>query len=322
MKEKIKIKFVDFWTDFNKCDDNYFYELLSEKFDLQISDNPNILFYSCFGKEHLKYNCIRIFYSSENWRPNFNQCDYAISFDYLKTDRNLRTPIWLLYYLSYQRSGFIKQFENNAIEMYEEWKSRKNFCCMIVSNANATERIEFYNRLNRKSKVDSAGKWNNTIGRNIMPGTEKKFNFIKDYRFVISFENSSYSGYTTEKILEPMLAGSIPIYWGDPNVNLDFNCRRFVNVENREDYDEVINQIMDLENNKIKAKDKFAEPIFANKKFPPYLEKDYLVERLYKWVLESKEKNFKGVGNSIGEKLKYYSLLSKSGIKGFIRRSK
>ncbi|MEJ7676471.1 MAG: hypothetical protein WKG06_01030 [Segetibacter sp.] len=28
------------------------------------------------------------------------------------------------------------------------------------------------------------------------------------------------------------------------------------------------------------------------------------------------EKNFKGVGNSIGEKLKYYSLLSKSGIKG------
>ena len=37
----------------------------------------------------------------------------------------------------------------------------------------------------------------------------------------IAFENSSFPGYTTEKIFEPMLEGSIPIYWGNPRVDED-----------------------------------------------------------------------------------------------------
>ena len=54
--------------------------------------------------------------------------------------------------------------------------------------------------------------------------------FIKDYKFVISFENSSYPGYTTQKLIEPMLVNSSPIYWGNKSVGKDFNTKSFINV--------------------------------------------------------------------------------------------
>jgi len=54
--------------------------------------------------------------------------------------------------------------------------------------------------------------------------------FIRDYKFTLAFENSASAGYTTEKLVEPMLAGSIPIYWGNPEVARDFNPRSFIDV--------------------------------------------------------------------------------------------
>jgi hypothetical protein len=42
-----------------------------------------------------------------------------------------------------------------------------------------------------------------------------KFPLGSEFKFTISFENDSYPGYVTEKLLEAYLCGSIPIYWGD-----------------------------------------------------------------------------------------------------------
>ena len=43
----IKINFTDFWGGFDKTD-NYFYNLLKQNFNIEISDNPDFLFYSVF----------------------------------------------------------------------------------------------------------------------------------------------------------------------------------------------------------------------------------------------------------------------------------
>lgn len=77
MKKKIKIKFVDFWNDFDIYD-NDFYKILFEKYDVEISNQPEYIFYSCFGFKNLDYNCIKIYYTGENIVPDFNNCDYAI----------------------------------------------------------------------------------------------------------------------------------------------------------------------------------------------------------------------------------------------------
>ena len=41
----------------------------------------------------------------------------------------------------------------------------------------------------------------------------------KPYKFSIAFENAWYPGYTSEKIVTSMLAGTIPIYWGNPDIS-------------------------------------------------------------------------------------------------------
>ncbi len=56
MNKKLKLNFVDFSGDFTPKN-NFFLNLLEKYYDIQISDDPEILFYSNFGYEHLKYKC-------------------------------------------------------------------------------------------------------------------------------------------------------------------------------------------------------------------------------------------------------------------------
>lgn len=58
-----------------------------------------------------------------------------------------------------------------------------------------------------------------------------KFSVIKDYKFTFCFENSIMSGNITEKIFDAIFAGSVPIYYGAPDIKqyipsdvfIDFN---------------------------------------------------------------------------------------------------
>ena len=90
-KKEVKINFIDFWPNLNKTN-NYFYNLLSEYYIVKIDKNPDLIFYSCFGQEHLKYKCKRIFFTGENIRPNFMGCDFAFSFDIVSRKNHYRLP--------------------------------------------------------------------------------------------------------------------------------------------------------------------------------------------------------------------------------------
>jgi hypothetical protein len=46
---------------------------------------------------------------------------------------------------------------------------------------------------------------------------------LKQYMFSIAIENSSYRTYFTEKILDCFATGTIPIYWGSPDIGDHFN---------------------------------------------------------------------------------------------------
>ena len=52
----------------------------------------------------------------------------------------------------------------------------------------------------------------------IAPGLRAKRAVLSRYRFAICFENTVFPGYLTEKLFDCLLAGCIPIYWGDPAV--------------------------------------------------------------------------------------------------------
>ena len=53
-----------------------------------------------------------------------------------------------------------------------------------------------------------------------------KINLMTNYKFSLAFENNRFPGYITEKMFHPMMAGSIPIYYGAPNIrdHIPDNC--------------------------------------------------------------------------------------------------
>ncbi len=268
--KKIKIKFVDFWNGFDIYD-NIFVDCIKKKYDIEFSDNPDYIIYSVFGNEYLNYNCVRIFYTGENIRPDFNLCDYALGFDYIDfEDRYMRLPLYLF--------NHYRKDLDNAINKHNLDKDKvlgkKLFCNFVYSNGNADKkRTEFFNMLNEYKKVDSGGKYLNNIGGPI----EDKFAFQKKYKFSIAFENSSTSGYTTEKLIQAVAAGTIPIYWGNPNIYKEFNTKSFINCHEYDTFYDVIEKVKEIDNN-----DELFFKIIKEPFVEEYIIKDYF-EKLQKF---------------------------------------
>ena len=76
---------------------------------------------------------------------------------------------------------------------------------------------------------------------------DDKIAFMSQFEFGIAFENSSYPGYTTDKLLDAFEAGTVPIYWGDPLVGHDFHERAFVNCHSHSSDGEMVRRIRQLQ---------------------------------------------------------------------------
>lgn len=265
--QTIKLNFGYFWPGF-KNEDNYFTRILSKKYDVEISDNPDLFFFTHSyngNRDYLKYKCHRVFLGWENVRADWNVCDYVLDSDfYPNNPRHKRWPIWAAWPL--QRL--------TAAKNMEAFSKKEKFCCMVVSNGKAKERIEFFNCLSKYRKVDSGGRFMNNIGAPL----EDKMKFINDYKFVISFENSSSPGYTTEKLIEPMLVNSIPVYWGNPVVGKDFNTDSFINITDANSYDAAIERIMELDEDDEKYIAMASQPWFVNNELPSEFTQESIAE--------------------------------------------
>lgn len=97
---------------------------------------------------------------------------------------------------------------------------KKNKICMLISSSvNQSEREEYIAELMQYIDIDSYGRlYNNSSMKGEDNGWESKQNLYSHYKFVIAFENSILEDYVTEKLYGPLLAGSVPIYMGAPNV--------------------------------------------------------------------------------------------------------
>lgn len=272
MKKRLKIYFTDFWDTF-KLEDNYFLNLIKNEYDIEIDPvNPDFLFYSNFGINHFKYKCVRIYFTGENVRPDFNECDWAFSFDYSDDERNFRFPLYGL---------FADMNELTRPKDPEKLFYKKSeFCNFIYSNPGPKKRKELFLKLSQYKQVHSAGRYLNNIGGPIGGFENEKREFISRYKFTFAFENSSYPGYTTEKILDPLLCGSIPIYWGNKEVSRDFNPKSFINYHDYENDEGFIEKIIEYDNNKQLYLDMLAEPAFENNTINEFVDKKNVLEKL------------------------------------------
>ena len=284
MNKKLRIDFTGFWPNFKK-NDNYFFHLLKSEYELTIDqDSPDILFYSvdyANKKEHLKKNYTnskKIFYTGENIEPDFNNCDAAFSFMESSNKLNYRLPLWALHINWFGVKHNNKRDQSYLIDKKSLVNKKyikqpnNNFCSFLASN-NSGERLNFVKKLDAYKSVDSSGKlFNNTKKIIKGRGDQKwKIKYLSKFRFNIAFENTIGNGYVTEKIIHPMSVNSIPIYWGSPFVKNDFNEKSFIYVNDFENFNNVVDYIMLLENNLELYLEKLNQPIFKNNSYPEYI---------------------------------------------------
>ena len=71
---------------------------------------------------------------------------------------------------------------------------------------------------------------------------QNKLETISEYQFSICFENMIWPGYMTEKIIDCFVAGTIPLYWGAPDIETIvpkeafIDMRKFSSFEKVEEY--------------------------------------------------------------------------------------
>lgn len=262
-KPTIKIAIADWWDRSNQKEyihENDILKLLSPYYNFVYDEKPDFLLYSVFGSNHLSYQhpCIKIFYTGENVRTDWNLCDYGVDFDFLNFgNRHLYLPLFAL-------PECAKDLENALIKHQCDEKileQKTKFCAFMVTNGGGDPiRGEIFDKLSMYKKVDSGGRWRNNIGGAIGDRYNdfrtSKYHWLKDYKFHICFENSSYPGYVTEKLIQAFRAKCVPIYWGDPTLCDEkyahyrpiFNPKAFINVHNFDSLDSVVKEVERLDN--------------------------------------------------------------------------
>ena len=270
-KPILKIDFVDFGF-IDKCD-NFFVTLLSKYYTVMISDRPDLLFYSDTGNSQLYklYNCKKIFWTGESSEPDFNVCDYAITPRKIDNPRHCRLPYYVVG-CECNAEDLIKK----PGEAEEILRGNRHGCGVVISNVGrrARYRRTFFHELSKHISVSSGGRGLNNIGAPIPQGGQSKHSFLKNYRFNQCFENKSLPGYTTEKIAEAMWARCIPIYWGDPNIALEFNTKSFINVLGSSNEEECFARIVEIEKDDDAYFSMLKEPYFIDNKPNEFFNED------------------------------------------------
>ena len=258
----IKIKYVDVFPGFDQ-ETYYITQILKKHFYVVFSDQPDYILYSCFGYEHLKYNnCVKICFLGENLCPDFNLCDYAIAEEKLEFgDRYFRrtNSIELASYPSLYNRADRKHIKN---------ENRDLFCSFAYSNSDADPfREKLFQAINQYKPVLCGGKLHHNFEISHIEGNDfrtDRINHEKQFKFSIACENSSHPGYCTEKILISFIAGTIPIYWGDPCVKELYNEKAFINVSDYSNLDDVVDVIKKIDTTPELYNEMICQPVFVD----------------------------------------------------------
>lgn len=192
---------------------------------------------------------ITIFWAGECIFPDMNMFDYAVCWDtsFSLNDRICRiTPeIFNIFKTNYHTIETLDEAKNLL-------KEKNGFCNFIYSNPNAHPmRDRIFKRLSQYKKVDSLGKHLNNVsimGGTGLSGHEKETTFLKEkYKFSIAAENAICRGYTSEKLMTSLQAHTVPIYWGNPDVENEYNEKAFINANKYKSLDDLADYIKKID---------------------------------------------------------------------------
>jgi hypothetical protein len=276
IQEQMRIAFSDFCG--NPLDSNLGYlRYIAEKIPVEFVefDQADILIYSDFGTRHQSFRGLKVYITGENMLPDFNECDLAFTpHESPDEPRAFRLPFYAQV-LGGHGSLVRPQGYDARVHL-----NRTKFCSFVVSNPRSPERNRFFRRLNRAKPVDSAGRHFNNTGQRV----RDKQSFLLDYRMNLAFENTRSDGYITEKLVEPLLAGCVPIYWGAPDIARDFNPGCMINVADFPDFDSAIEHILAVDANPEARLAILNAPVFKDNIEPACMAPSYVADPIIRLI--------------------------------------
>jgi hypothetical protein len=256
---------------------------------------PSLIICSSFGSYWLLkiilgvYKVPSIFFTEENLTTLKKYREYktyldgqpslAMGFDYCGPGNYRRFPLWLMYLFPPDVAVKVTvadiqtrldEIEAKArcpktkfaamVASHDGYASRKKVSghVEIVSRAEITEKVATIDFVHCPGKLLH----NDTSLKDEYQDDKKRY--LEQFLFNICPENACVKGYVTEKIFEAIEAGTIPIYWGDPNPEPTIlNPQRVVFWDGAR-AEEVLSKIKSLYVDKKVRAQFLQEPLFVN----------------------------------------------------------
>lgn len=133
---------------------------------------------------------------------------------------------------------------------FREIKSSKNGLAVIFLSNPHPYRLEVIKYLESKSGIKVYGDY-------VSKRVDSKIEVSRNFKYSIAFENDSFPGYVTEKLLEAYVSETVPIYWGDLGKEKAFNNNAYIDFSDFSDLDSWYDELVQCDYEKI-----YNEPLF------------------------------------------------------------
>ena len=94
----------------------------------------------------------------------------------------------------------------------------------------------------RHELIQRFGEYIDVMGRGYQP-IDSITDGLKDYAFHIAMENQRRDLHFSEKLINPIMTGTIPIYWGMPSIGDYFDTRGMILMNDIEEFPEIYNSL-------------------------------------------------------------------------------
>lgn len=305
LSTRIKVAFQYQWPSFTIDIFKQQFPSVFQKYDFVLAEDPEIIFYSVFyppneecwpdGRQWLRVmptlpdgDFVRVFITGENVEPAMDRCDFAISFStQIDHPNHLSLPLWVY---DIRRWGFTP--ESLIKRKDTDWEcvaaTKTHFCNFVYSHP-VVFRNSIFRAVTKYRRADAAGRCENNMNGWVVPNDFLgKIAFIQPYKFTLAVENSIWPGYVTEKLVQPMLVNSIPIYVGDPLVGHSFNRDSIVDYTCFGSMRQMVEFVRQVDNDQALYLKMLAAPFFKHNLVPVYAGDDVIVaffDRIFLEVL-------------------------------------
>jgi hypothetical protein len=289
MKPQIKVAFAFFWPGFSPEQFRTYFPYVYEKYDLVVSQTPEVVFHSVFAPGWRPYadptearnvprvkpgNYVRVFMTGENVEPLMEHCEFAISFSVLIDHPNhLRLPLWV-----YENRGSGYRPDRLVKDPDTDWQlvaQEKTQFCNFVYLHPVPFRERIFAAVSAYKHVDAAGQCLNNMNGWMVPSAPTrlagKVAFFRRYKFTLSIENSIWPGYETEKLVDPLYAGSIPIYAGNPMARAHLDADAYIDLANFSSLKEMVEFLREVDNDRDLYLKMLSAPFFRGNRVPEEL---------------------------------------------------